>query len=89
MYLSFFGQFFFSWVEFSQAIFDEALELEVIASKPNVAAITIKECPALAKRPAQSQLNSNKLRTNCGINASDCLLRIRSSLTAIKTKRPS
>ena len=77
-----------SWAEFAHAIFDEALELKVIMSKPNVVAITTKEFPTLAKRPAQSQLNSNKLTTNFGIESSDCMLGIRSSLTAIKTKRP-
>ena len=72
----------YSWAEFAQAIFDEALELKVITSKPNVVAITTKEFPTLAKRPAQSQLNSNKLTTNFGIDASDCMLGIQSSLTA-------
>lgn len=76
-----------SWAEFAHAIFDEALLLKVIASKPNIIAITTKEFPTLAKRPAQSQLNSNKLTTNFGIESSDCMLGIRSSLTAIKTKR--
>ena len=71
-----------SWAEFAHAIFDEALELKVITSKPNVVAITTKEFPTLAKRPAQSQLNSNKLTTNFGIDASDCMLGIQSSLTA-------
>ena len=82
------GNFCCSWAVFSQAIFDEALELKVIASKPNVVAITTKEFPTLAKRPAQSQLNSDKITTNFGIESSDCTLGIRSSLTAIKTKRP-
>jgi len=77
-----------SWADFARAIFDEALELKFIASKPNIVAITTKEFPTLAKRPAQSKLNSNKLTTNFGIDASDCMLGIRSSLTAIKTKRP-
>lgn len=77
-----------SWAEFAHAIFDQALELKVIASKPNVVAITTKEFPTLAKRPAQSQLNSNKLTTNFGIESSDCMLGIRSSLTAIKLKGP-
>ena len=78
-----------SWADFARAIFDEALELKFIVSKPHVVAITTKEFPTLAKRPAQSQLNSNKLTTNFGIDASDCMLGIQSSLTAIKTKRPS
>jgi len=81
------GNFRCSWAVFSQAIFDEALKLKVIASKPNVVAITTKEFPTLAKRPPQSQLNSNKLTSNFGIKSSDCMLGIRSSLTAIKTKR--
>jgi dTDP-4-dehydrorhamnose reductase len=75
-----------SWAEFAHAIFDEALELKVIASKPNVVAITTKEFPTLAKRPAQSQLNSNKITTNFGIDSSDCMAGIRSSLTAIKNQ---
>ena len=75
-----------SWADFSRAIFDEAFELQVIASKPNVVAITTKEFPTLAKRPAQSQLNSNKLTTNFGIESSDSMLGIRSSLSAIKLK---
>ena len=80
------GNFCCSWAVFSKAIFDEALELKIIASKPNVVAITTNEFPTLAKRPAQSQLNSNKITTNFGIESSDCMLGIRSSLTAIKTK---
>jgi len=78
------GNFCWSWADFSQAIFDEALALEVIATKPNVVAITTKEFPTLAKRPAQSALSSNKIRSSFGINPSDCMLGIRSSLIAIK-----
>jgi len=78
-----------SWAEFAHAIFVEALELKVIARKPNVVAITTKEFPTLAKRPAQSQLNSNKLTTNFGVESSECMLGIRSSLTAIKIRKPS
>ena len=80
------GNFCCSWAEFSQAIFDAALELEVIASKPNVVAITTKEFPTLAKRPARSELSSNKIRSTFGIDPSDCMLGIRSSLMAIKTE---
>ena len=75
-----------SWAAFSQAIFDEALELKVIASKPNVVAITTKDFPTLAKRPAQSQLNSDKLKVTFGVDPSDFMLGIRSSLTAINNE---
>ncbi|MDC3384093.1 dTDP-4-dehydrorhamnose reductase [Gammaproteobacteria bacterium] len=75
-----------SWAEFAQTIFVQAVQLQIIASKPNILTITTKEFPTLAKRPAQSQLNSNKLRTNFGIDASNCMLGIQSSLTAIKNE---
>ena len=80
------GNFCCSWAEFAQAIFDEALKLEVIASKPNVVAISTKEFPTLAKRPARSELSSNNIRSTFGIDPSDCMLGIRSSLMAIKTE---
>ena len=73
-----------SWAAFAQAIFDEALELKLIERKPNVIAITTKEFPTLAKRPLQSQLNSNKIKTKFMIDASDYIPGIRSSLAAIK-----
>ena len=78
------GNFCCSWAEFSQAIFDEALKLEVIASKPNIVAIRTQEFPTLAKRPARSELSSNNIRSTFGIDPSDCILGIRSSLMAIK-----
>jgi dTDP-4-dehydrorhamnose reductase len=73
-----------SWAEFSQAIFDKAFELEVIESKPNVVAITTKEFPTLAKRPARSELSSKRIRATFGIEPSGCIIGIRSSLMAIK-----
>ena len=81
------GNLCYSWAEFAQAIFNEALDLKLIASRPNVVAITTNEFPTLAKRPAQSQLDSNKLSLNFGISPSDCILGIRLSLYAIKNKR--
>jgi dTDP-4-dehydrorhamnose reductase len=80
------GNSYLSRAEFPQAIFDEALEFKVIASKPKVVAITTKEFPTLAKRLARSQLTSNKLRRNFGIDVSGCMLGIRSSFIAIKNE---
>ena len=73
-----------SWAEFSRIIFEEALKLSIISYKPNVVSITTKEFPTLAVRPAQSMLNSNKIKINFGIDASNCILGIRSSLAVIK-----
>ena len=74
-----------SWAEFAESIFYEALALKVITTKPNVVAITTKEFPTQATRPAQSRLNSNKIRSYFKINASDWVLGIRSALFAIKS----
>ena len=64
------------------------MNLLFLAVSRNVVAITAKEFSTLAKRSAQSQLNSNKLTTNFGFESSDCMLGIRSSLTAIGIKKP-
>ena len=73
-----------SWAELAQAIFDHALELEVIKSKPNVVEISTREFPTPAKRPARSELSSSFIKSTFGIVPSDCILGIRSSLKAIK-----
>lgn len=80
------GNFCCSWAEFAQDIFDEALKLEVIETKPNVIAISTKEFPTLAKRPARSELSSNNIRSAFGVNPSDYILGVRSSLMAIKNR---
>jgi len=81
---NFSGNFCCSWAEFSQAIFDGAVKLDVILRKPNVVAITTKEFPTLAKRPARPELSLNKIKSSFGIDPPDCMLDIRSSLMAIK-----
>jgi dTDP-4-dehydrorhamnose reductase len=73
-----------SWAEFAQTIFDEALKLEVIGSKPYIVTTTTKEFPTLAKRPARSELSSHKIKSTFGINPSDIMFGIRSSLIALK-----
>ncbi len=73
-----------SWAEFSKEIFSEAFKLKVIKSIPNVISITSNKFSTVAKRPMNSQLNSNKISFNLGINPSDCILGIRSCLMALK-----
>ena len=73
-----------SWAEFAQKIFEEAIKLEVIATKPNVIPIRSQEFLTLAKRPARSELSSNKIRLALDIDPSDFMHGIRASLMAIK-----
>jgi dTDP-4-dehydrorhamnose reductase len=74
----------FSWADFARTIFDQAIQLNLIGSKPKIKRIKTKDFPTLAKRPARSELSSNKIRSTFGIDPSDCMLGIRSSLMAIK-----
>ena len=80
------GNFCCSWAEFAQNIFDEALKLDVIESKPNVISISTKEFPTQAKRPSRSELSSKNISNAFGIEPSDYTLGIQSSLMAIKNK---
>ena len=73
-----------SWFEFSNAILNEALELKLIKNKPKIISITTNQFPTDAKRPLRSVLNSSQINTTFGINSSNCIFGIRSSLIAIK-----
>ena len=75
-----------SWADFASSIFDEAAAVKIIGVPPKVVHITTKEFPTRARRPAQSQLNSNKIKKDFGIDASDWGRGIRSSLSARKTE---
>ena len=75
-----------TWAEFSEIILNIAHDLSIIEVKPNVVSITSQEFPTAAKRPSQSQLNSDKFKNIFGINPSDCIIGIKSSLEAIKDK---
>jgi dTDP-4-dehydrorhamnose reductase len=83
---NFAGNFTCSWAEFSQYIFEEAVRIDLLSAKPKVSTITTEQYPTPVKRPAQSQLNSNKIGAIFGIDPSDCMLGIRSSLAAIKNQ---
>tara|TARA_Y100000816_G_C26047284_1_gene548864 strand:+ start:306 stop:1199 length:894 start_codon:yes stop_codon:yes gene_type:complete len=75
-----------SWAEFAKNIFDVAFYLNIIDSKPNVVSIATEQFSTVAKRPAQSQMNSSKIKNVFGICSPDCLTGIHSSLEAVKDK---
>jgi dTDP-4-dehydrorhamnose reductase len=60
-----------SWCEFAQAIFDKAVEQNVLVKSPDVKGIKTEEYPTPAKRPANSKLNTKKITTVFNIPASD------------------
>jgi dTDP-4-dehydrorhamnose reductase len=65
-----------NWQGFAQAIFDQALELELIAKKPEVQGIPSAEYPTRAKRPHNSMLSTDRLKNVFGIDVpqwEDCL----------------
>lgn len=61
-----------NWYEFARAIFKEVEAQKVYSNKtPELSAITTKEYPTPAKRPANSRLNCDKIEKNFGIKHSD------------------
>ena len=73
-----------SWADFARTIFDQAIQLNIIGSKPRVKSISTKDFPTLAKRPLLSQLDSNKFDTTFGIRPSNYLMGVRSSIEALQ-----
>lgn len=60
-----------SWYDFAKAIFAEAVSQNVLEKAPLVNAITTKDYPTLAKRPANSCLDLTKIQQTFGIQPSD------------------
>ena len=60
-----------SWFEFADAIFDIAIEKQILTRKPSLSSITTDKYPTPAKRPANSKLSTKKITQNIGISASD------------------
>ncbi|EJG1648724.1 dTDP-4-dehydrorhamnose reductase [Vibrio parahaemolyticus] len=60
-----------SWYEFAEAIFDKAVELELLDKKPVVKRITTEQYPTPAKRPSNSRLSTSKISEVYSLKASD------------------
>ena len=60
-----------SWFEFADAIFDIAIEKQILTRKPTLSPITTDKYPTPAKRPVNSKLSTTKITQNIGISASD------------------
>lgn len=56
-----------SWADFANEIFHQAMELEIIGSRPKVNCIETSEYPTPAARPANSRLNCSKIQSSFGI----------------------
>ena len=60
-----------SWHGFAEAIFDGAVERDLIARAPTVEAITTADYPTPAKRPAYSRLDTGTLERDFGMTLPD------------------
>lgn len=60
-----------NWSEFAEAIFGKAAEQGVIDTLPVVNRITTGDYPTPARRPANSRLNTQRIKQCFGIEASD------------------
>ena len=60
-----------SWADFADEIFDQALKLGVVTSKPKVNRISTLEYPTPAVRPFNSRLDCSKCNASFGIRPDD------------------
>ncbi|MFA0399538.1 dTDP-4-dehydrorhamnose reductase [Vibrio splendidus] len=60
-----------SWYDFADAIFDSAVQQQVILTKPQLKKITTEQYPTPAKRPDNSRLNTEKIKNVFSSEASD------------------
>ncbi|MEZ9027584.1 dTDP-4-dehydrorhamnose reductase [Vibrio cyclitrophicus] len=60
-----------SWFDFADAIFDIAIEQEVLVKKPNLTSIATDQYPTPAKRPSNSRLSTEKITLGFSVKASD------------------
>jgi dTDP-4-dehydrorhamnose reductase len=60
-----------SWYDFAEYIFNLAVDKQILSKKPRLVPLTTDQYPTLAKRPANSKLNTNKITQYFEIKASD------------------
>lgn len=60
-----------NWHQFAQAIFDKAVDAQLLANVPQLNALTTADYPTPAKRPANSRLDCSKITAKFGIQPSD------------------
>lgn len=60
-----------NWHQFAQAIFDKAVEQQLLEKSPHLNALPTADYPTPAKRPANSRLDCRKIFTEFGIQPSD------------------
>lgn len=62
-----------NWHQFAQAIFDKAVEYQLLTKIPQLNEFTAADYPTPAKRPANSRLDCRKIFNEFGIQPSDWL----------------
>ena len=60
-----------TWHQFAQAIFNKAVEQQLLEKTPSLNALTTADYPTPAKRPANSRLDCRKIFNEFGIQPSD------------------
>jgi dTDP-4-dehydrorhamnose reductase len=73
-----------SWYDFAKEIFDRGFEIGLLNKHVKVKPITTAEYPTIAKRPANSMLNCEKLATTFSIEMPDWKIALKQVLTELK-----
>ncbi|WP_020679331.1 dTDP-4-dehydrorhamnose reductase [Marinobacterium rhizophilum] len=74
-----------SWHDFAVAIFEQAQQLGLLATRPQISAITTADYPTPARRPANSVLDCSKLQHAFGIPQPDWRLDLHALLNALRS----
>jgi dTDP-4-dehydrorhamnose reductase len=76
-----------NWAQFAQAIFSEALSIQLISSKPVIELITTEEYPTPAKRPRNSRLSNRKIADVFGVQPDDWKSSLKEMLVQLREKK--
>jgi dTDP-4-dehydrorhamnose reductase len=81
------GNTFCSWYEFAKIIIEVAKEKNILKKKPTLKSITTSEYSALAKRPLNSSLSSEKIFKQVNIKPSDWKKNIENVIMILKKQQ--
>jgi dTDP-4-dehydrorhamnose reductase len=76
-----------NWSQFAQAIFKEAVSMDLISSEPVIEPITTEQYPTPAKRPFNSRLSNQKIADVFGVEPDDWRGSLKDMLVELRKER--
>ena len=76
-----------NWSQFAQAIFKEAVSMDLMSSEPVIEPITTEQYPTPAKRPFNSRLSNQKIADVFGVEPDDWKASLKDVLVELREER--